>query len=207
MLHDRLVCGVMHERIQQRLLSEDEGLTLDKATNIALSMESAIAQANEIQTHHHQQQSNGDNTLNQVTSKPGKPFKRNDCFHCGGNHAPGSCQFKDTECFYCRNKWHTTRVCRKKNRVTQFNTKVNQLSNTSMEQGDYQHLSTNTMNLYHLGLPREAPIRIQVTINNHPVEMEVDTGTSVTVMSADLFHAKFDIPITPINEWLRTYSG
>ena len=49
MLCDRLVCGVMHERIQQRLLSEGEDLTFEKATNIALSMESAIAQATEIQ--------------------------------------------------------------------------------------------------------------------------------------------------------------
>ena len=49
MLRDRLVCGIAHERIQQKLLSEGEGLTLEKAINIALSMESAIAQANEIQ--------------------------------------------------------------------------------------------------------------------------------------------------------------
>ena len=45
MLRDRLVCGIKHERIQQRLLSEGESLTLQRALDIARSMESAIHQA------------------------------------------------------------------------------------------------------------------------------------------------------------------
>ena len=75
MLCDRLVCGVMHERIQQRLLSEGEDLTFEKATNIALSMESAIAQATEIQLYQSQQQATSENTLSQVTSKITKPLR------------------------------------------------------------------------------------------------------------------------------------
>ena len=45
MLRDRLVCGIKHERIQQRLLSEGDSLTLQRALDIAHSMESAIHQA------------------------------------------------------------------------------------------------------------------------------------------------------------------
>ena len=44
MLRDRLVCGINHERTQQRLLSGDSTLTLEKALDIALSLESAISQ-------------------------------------------------------------------------------------------------------------------------------------------------------------------
>ena len=40
--------GLCMIKLQQRLLSEGERLTLEKATEIALGMESAIAQANEI---------------------------------------------------------------------------------------------------------------------------------------------------------------
>ena len=47
MLCDCLVCGVRHECIQQKLLSEGK-LTLKKAIQIAQSMESAIAQVSEI---------------------------------------------------------------------------------------------------------------------------------------------------------------
>ena len=44
MLRDRLVCGVNHKRTQQRLLGEGASLTLQKALDIALSLESAIRQ-------------------------------------------------------------------------------------------------------------------------------------------------------------------
>ena len=37
MLTDRLVCGINHERTQQRLLSESSILSLEKVMDIALS--------------------------------------------------------------------------------------------------------------------------------------------------------------------------
>lgn len=50
MLRDRLVCGINHERIQEKLLSEGAGLTLDKAIQISQSMDSAIVQSTEIRS-------------------------------------------------------------------------------------------------------------------------------------------------------------
>ena len=97
--------------------------------------------------------------------------------------------------------------CRKKNRATQLTPKVNQLNSTPVKQEGDQHFSTNTMELYHLDLPREAPICIQLAIDNQLVEMEVDTGASVTVMSEELFRAKFNNPITLVSQQLRIYSG
>ena len=82
MLRDRLACGVMHERMQHRLLSQGEGLKLDKVTNIALSMEPAIAQVSEIQTYQYQQQSTSDIALNYVTYKHAKPLEQVNCFRC-----------------------------------------------------------------------------------------------------------------------------
>ena len=51
MLRDRLVCGVNQERKQKRLHSEGPSLTLEKALDIALALESAINQASIIQGH------------------------------------------------------------------------------------------------------------------------------------------------------------
>ena len=45
MLRDRLVCGINHDRTQQRLLSEGVTLTLQKGLDISLSLESAIQQS------------------------------------------------------------------------------------------------------------------------------------------------------------------
>ena len=49
MLHDRLVCGINHERTQQRLLSEGASLNLEKASDIILLLESANWQVVDIQ--------------------------------------------------------------------------------------------------------------------------------------------------------------
>ena len=52
-LRDCLVCGIKHDHIQQRLLSEGAELTLERALQIAQSMESAIKQSTVIQNYQH----------------------------------------------------------------------------------------------------------------------------------------------------------
>ena len=42
MLRDRLVCGVNHSQIQQKLLNEGSSLMLEKAISIAISTKVAI---------------------------------------------------------------------------------------------------------------------------------------------------------------------
>ena len=49
MLRDRLVCGINHDHMQQRLLSEGANLFLQKAMDISRSLESVIKQAAAIQ--------------------------------------------------------------------------------------------------------------------------------------------------------------
>ena len=187
MLRDRLVCGVVYERIQQKLLSEGEGLTLDKATNIALSMESAIAQASEIQNF----QQRTDN-VNKLSSNGGeKTLKPQECYRCGGNHNPESCPFKEKECFFCRNKGHTTRKCRKKAREnTKQQRKIMQLKEgTDPEAVEPQQPNAEPhpfYTMYKVGLPREKPILIDIEINNNLIQMELDTGASVSVMSKNV---------------------
>ena len=48
MIRDRLVCGVNHKKIQQRLLSEGGNLTYEKAQEIALAIESAEKDSSEM---------------------------------------------------------------------------------------------------------------------------------------------------------------
>ena len=60
-LRDHLVCGINHDRTQQRLLSEGGNLSLQKAMDISLSLESVIKQAAVIQNEFQQ--------LNETVSK------------------------------------------------------------------------------------------------------------------------------------------
>ena len=106
MLRDRLVCGIKHDRIQQCLLSEGAELTLEKALQIAQSMESAIKQSTGIQNYQHHTEG-----VHKVSTQE-RSYKK--CFRCGGRHAADHCNFKNKECFFFKNVGHTARKCRKK---------------------------------------------------------------------------------------------
>ena len=83
MLRDRLVCGINHERAQQRLLSEGSILTLEKTLDIALSLESAISQTAVIQSGYMNNKSE-----TQILKVSDKEVKK--CCRCDGNHAAKS---------------------------------------------------------------------------------------------------------------------
>jgi hypothetical protein len=67
MLRDRLVCGVMDDKIQRRLLSESD-LTYDKATKLSLAMEQADKSAVEIKASSTTQSAQPVHNLSQNTS-------------------------------------------------------------------------------------------------------------------------------------------
>ena len=98
MPRDRLGCGVRDIRIQRRLLPEPK-LTLKGALDLSLVIEAADIDkdASEIQKVDGQ---GGDASVNKVDVKvnKGSEVKRS---HCGGNHYPKSCHFKDAKCYCC----------------------------------------------------------------------------------------------------------
>ena len=122
MLRDRLVCGINHERTQQRLLSEDSALTLEKALDIALSLESAISQTAVTQSRYLNNKSE-----TQIVKVSDKEVKK--CYRCDGNYTAKPCPFIDKECFYCHYKSHTSKVCRKKAKANKV--KVNNVVQTT----------------------------------------------------------------------------
>ena len=107
MLRDRLVCGINHDRTQQRLLSEGATLTLQKALDISLSLESAIQQSAIIHNDLRPKQE----VVANVEKKPNSTSK---CYRCDGQLSAKVCPFIEKQCFYCKNKGHTLKVCRKK---------------------------------------------------------------------------------------------
>ncbi len=85
-----MVCGVRNEKVQQRLLSE-KGLTLERALEVATSMEAAAKYTKDI--------SRG----NEESTMPVHKFERRECYQCGNTtHLGDSCMFKDKkEFFFC----------------------------------------------------------------------------------------------------------
>ena len=201
MLRDRLVCGIKHDRIQQRLLSEGAELTLERALQIAQSVESAIKQSTVIQNYQHRTEG-----VHKVSTQE-RSYK--DCFRRGGRHAADRCNFKNKECFFCKNIAQTARKCRKKaNAEKQKGSKVEYTTNI---QHTVSHQSLqceeDMFDIYQLGLKRVEPLTVNVGVNGKNVSMEVDTGASLTVISEMTMKQIPHLEITPVAAKLRTYTG
>ena len=197
-LRERLVCGINHERTQQRLLSEGSTLTLEKALDIALSLESTISQTAVIQSGYMNNKSE-----TQILKVSDKKVKK--CYQCDGNHAAKSCPFIDKECFYCYNKGHTSKVCRKKAKAIKV--KVNNVVQTKENSTEVD--DDEFYDIYSLSMSRNPPLVVEAKINGTDVKMEVDTGASKSIINMETYNTtkrKCD-SLTYTNSKLRTYSG
>ena len=128
MLRDWPVCGVNHEGIQRKLLTE-KNLTYDKALEIALSAEAAAKGSKDInaasttlidpsinytsgkkytseKTTHQRNRQDRDSNPAKLTVT---------CYRCGGQgHSAPECKFRTGECRWCHKTGHIAWVCRSK---------------------------------------------------------------------------------------------
>lgn len=106
-LRDRLVFGLHNESTQKRLLSEID-LTLARALDIAISMETAAKDAGELQ-----RKNTVECTVNKFNTR--RQEKSQPCFRCGKkSHDPVDCWFKDKDCRQCNKRGHIQKMCKSK---------------------------------------------------------------------------------------------
>jgi len=113
MLRDRLVCGVEVAAIQKRLLAEPK-LTLKRATEIAMAMETAEKNAETLK-----EGTVGESLPKQPihgvfqAGKKGTSTKPAVCYRCGQkSHKATTCPYKETKCHKCGKVGHLQKVCR-----------------------------------------------------------------------------------------------
>lgn len=107
-LRDRFVCGMRHQAMQRRLLSEKD-LTYRKAVEIAHVMEAADRDTKAFKP---QEQTILKFRAQHHTSKC---RERQACYRCGRtNHAEENCKFKEAECHRCGKLGHIAPMCRSK---------------------------------------------------------------------------------------------
>ena len=207
MLRDRLVCGTHSDPIRNRLLSERD-FTFQRALELSLSIESALAASKEL--------SQKGQTVNMV----GKPIRKYSprkqvCWRCGGPHAADCCWFKTEFCHICGEKGHTSRRCaRKKSQKsfertsksgTQGSYKPGQSPLKSSKKGiqskkahmveEYESYESGSDKesiwaLNHVGSNREA-ILVKVNIEGKEIPLELDTGSNVSIMPSNMYNEQF----------------
>lgn len=188
-LRDRFVCGLRLEAIQKILLTERD-LTFKTACDIASSMEMASKNTMEI--------SDKANAATEVCTVSSMKIKREQsrranasggqlegladvstqqCYRCGGKHTASACKFKTEKCHHCSKMGYIARVCRNRNKTmrTQYVEQEDEANDSESEL--FGILSVYTAADGNHG------IDIEMDIEGSPVQMQLDTGAAVTLVS------------------------
>ena len=211
MLRDRLVCRINDSRIQHRLLAESK-LTFKKALEIAQAMELADRDAKDLQASSsasHEQVHKVLHRTHQDSKSPrnanGKDSRSN-CYRCGGKHSATVCKFKAEKCHACGKLGHIAKLCR----ARMSSSKPHSSKRQDMPRRE-QTLNVQEYTLCQASDQNTAPIRTAIKINHRDVQMEVDTGASVSVMSETTWKKLQGVcwrsSLSQTSERLRTYTG
>lgn len=226
-LRDRLVCGLAAETLQKKLLAEID-LTFTKACSISQAYEmadkqvkllggsSANDQIHSVKWAAKKQNLNSKtkSTTRQECSQSNQPQRSNQsyqkqqakpssCYRCGRWHNPVTCPAKDWECFVCKKKGHTSKMCRNK--------KVGAVQD-EMEKEEQQ---VDKLDLYPLNKIEDSsissynvPHKLSLGIEGKLVAFEVDTGACKTVVPFNWFKENFpDMKLNIVNYNLVSVTG
>ena len=217
MLRDRFVCGLKSEAIQKKLLAERD-LTYEKALETAQEMESAykdvvqlqgksLAEGVSAEVNKLKIKSAG-KKVKKKTEKPvsaGNPRpaqiqsasaeQKKSCYRClRTNHSPENCRFKNATCHGCHKKGHILPACKSKSKE-----KVHTLN---VESSDEEYLKTLSDS------KDRNVIWVSPEINGTVIDMELDTGSGISVISKQDFDIYFkDCKLMNTSLTLKTYSG
>ena len=125
---------------------------------------------------------------------------------CGkSGHKPVSCRYKEATCHFCGKVGHLKSVCysRKKTEAHQKKKETPRPVLTVLEE------DSDECPLYTLQSPSSTPpIKVSITLEGSPIEMELDTGAAYFLMSENNFRLLFpERELAPTTIRLCAYSG
>ena len=203
MLRDRLVCGVSSIRVQKRLLAESV-LTFDNAFKLSTAMEAAEKNAVDLQATR-QTGAGEDNSKSKMADV-------NKVEAGGSGNASGkdfSGPKKPFECWFCEKPGHREADCRLKKRLEKKLNKKKAGKSKREETKPVQKLDSSddddeTFAIFKTQ-SKEKAYTVEVKIDQEIVEMEIDTGASVSLINETVFK-DLKKKARPTKR-LRTYTG
>ena len=202
MLRDQIVCGINNETAQKRLLAEPN-LDFKKAVELAQALETAESSAKQL-THGSPKpgmNSQDITAVHKTAPAPSRMNKEHKCYRCGNTtHTAQSCRFKSAKCRHCGKVGHIERVCRSKAEQKSVKHPVR-----SIQEEDEEFSLVDKL---HGGSDKTPPIMVSVTVNNQPIEMELDTGAAFSLVSEATFRKLWpDSTLQESTIRLCSYSG
>ncbi|XP_060774421.1 uncharacterized protein K02A2.6-like [Neoarius graeffei] len=188
MLRDRIVCGVLDEALQRRLLAEPK-LTFKDAEERALAAETATSNARILNPEQTDTAQTAD--VHQTSTKGKQTETQNHpCFRCGGVHDPRTCKFNSAVRHYCKKRGHIARVCLKKAKDG------SESLGTGAQSTQHAHIVTQReeqeYEIYTMGrqviAAKRLPYQTTVILNNKAHVMEVDFGAACSLISENTYN-------------------
>ena len=221
-LRDRLVCGLANEHVQRKLLVEAD-LTYERAKAIAIAAEAAARDAEELRRQPSAEVNKVKAQQATARARPQTADKRGTtttyCTRCGkNNHDQSQCYFRDKCCLNCSKIGHTKKMCHskvklnqpKRQTITNRVQRINELSDTNSED-DFGLLPMNFVEASENNTVNRVtvkPIVIAVSVNNHSIEMELDSGSPVSLIPSTLYNKLFTgVALKPSELHLSTFTG
>ena len=205
-LRDRFICGLTDVSIRKALLSEDKSLPLSEAFTKALAREQAATNSKVVVT-------NGESDSNFLkTQQKGaakskrKPYAHNSgksatietCKFCKLNVNRSKCTKNQckTSCFLCGKIGHQKKFCFKNPKNS---------SSHSLETSESQS-SMNFIDTFLTSAVDCKPI-INLLVNSHPIGMELDTGSQLTILNKSVLSSVKNVCLKPSDRVIRVANG
>jgi transposase InsO family protein len=221
-LRDQFVIGVRSQTTKKKLLADDK--SFEDCQKIAIADEMAEREAKCFEREASSTSVNAVRDDHKTTlrsrpqnRRPLSPRHRENkftCYRCGSNqHGSSTCRHTKTVCRYCKKEGHLEVVCFKKQRDEKKKVHVVETAQYDTDNASEEEQGNETGTLYHVycTTANKSPSTYKVTvgINKVPVTMEIDTGSSVTLMTKTDFlktHSSCD-SLTPPTVILTGYGG
>lgn len=192
----RIISGMRNSSLKEKLLTEDDSkLKIEDVVNRLYAAERATVAAKELSSASATAEVHKVFQKKKQTFHKGKFVKKETtnrdvvCFCCGlRGHAKPDCRFKESGCFRCGEKGHTIRVCRQKPR-RQGNNSVEQVEEAEEE---LQEKAVNYLLRMEADLAANKKAYLTVQLNNQPLEMEVDSGATFSLIGRQTFNEYFE---------------
>ena len=211
------VLGLRDENISRKLLAEKD-LSLDKAIATAQSLQVADKEAREMATQStarvdavNEHKRGYKWTKKQRSSPPGP------CPACGSKeHWRSECPHKSTTCSVCHRMGHLAKMCRDKNSTNSSNNSKKKTQSNPAQQGHKTNLIERTEQeepveqlqilATHVTPQQQEGAVVHAKLNGHPVNMQLDTGATVTLLGETTWE-DIDCPsLQPSEIKLQNYS-
>ena len=218
-IRDRLVCGLLSETTQRRLLTE-KTLTLQSAIDTAIAAESVDKSTKSFKE--------PGPAVNAVSFSKHSKSDSVSCYRCGRkNHEPKNCRFRNENCYRCGKRGHISSVCRASGRdLEETTTSQPQRSRERQQRRSNQrhvrHVAFERRNdstdsdsddlkikqVFVIGAKSSDPFEVEMYLNDKPIRMEVDTGAAVSIISRSQQRQLLpNVPVLSSNIRLKTYTG